>query len=427
MKRLSVAKVLACSVLVLGVESAFAAERTVCFSMKFADDRSDCPTSSVSGALRPCTSNRTDMVGQYIEAWDKDSGDGSGDEEIGTWYLSNGGVQCITFEWENASYSKGEAHPDVYLKWINKARKSSGTSVIVEATKHDGSAHSVTSWRNGSSSNSDAYVAQNCTAGSTCYIVQNGWLAPTTDVSTQRAKRIMALDSVQHALQVYGGIMDHNVKMRYPCDPNGCGSSRALSQTVFDIDDDSSVTSGKVAPHEFGHVLQMQLFNQDNLRDDCSRNGSGHSLTSIEYESCATTEGWADYVGVVSWYSPSNSSSVPYGWGYNFENATPAKSSCSDSAHTELQVAKAFWDLDDANNEGDVSPASGDDAKNSSTTFIANGWDEFPNGTGNGDDYESGSDGVNAKDYYRNNDSRFSGAFEETFIDHNCLGAQTDT
>lgn len=408
---------------------AYAAEREVCFRMKFADARTDCPTTTTTGALRGCTSGNTDMVGHFVEAWDKDAGDGSGDEYIGVWWLSAGGTQCITFEWENASSSLGEVDPDVYLKYVNKVRATSGTSVTVEATDSAGNAHSKTSWRDGNGSNADAYVAQNCQAGSACQILSGGgWMIPTSDTASQRAKRIMALDSVQHALQVYGSVLDENVIMRYPCDPNGCGSSRAISQTVFDIDDDSSVTSGKVAPHELGHVLQMQMFDRNGLRDDCSLNGAGHSLTSIEYESCATTEGWANYVAAVSWYNPANSGSVPMGWGYNFETATPIHtSSCSNSGHTELQVAKAFWDLDDANNEAGVAPAVGDDLKNSTSSFISTAWKQFPDGTGNGADQESDRDGVNAKDYFRNNQTRFSGAFEETFLNHNCLNHQTDS
>ncbi|WP_144391853.1 hypothetical protein [Pleionea sediminis] len=406
-----------------------AATRRVCFQLKFADSRTDCPSTATAGARRGCntTGSYSDMVGHYIEAWDKDGGDGSDDEYIGLWYLTGGGTQCLTFEWENANYSKGEANPDVYLKYVNKVRATSGSSKIVEAKNHAGNAHNKTSWRNGSGSNSNLYVATNCQTGSSCRIYPAGAMAPTTNAATQRAKRIMALDSVQHALQVYGSIMEHNVDMRYPCDPNGCGSSRAISQTVFDIDDDSSVTSGKVAPHELGHVLQMQLFNQNKLRDDCSRNGSGHGMTTIEWESCATTEGWANYVAAVSWYNPGNSASSPVGWGVNFETASPVfTNSCTNTAHTELAVARAFWDLDDANNEAGVTPASGDDEKNSSTTFIANGWKRFDNGTGNGDDYESGRDGVNVRDYYRNNSGYFSGQFFETLVEHNCLEAQTN-
>ena len=70
-----------------------------------------------------------------------------------------------------------------------------------------------------------------------------------------------------------------------------------------------------------------------------------------EHESCATTEGWADYVAAVSWYEPDNFSTVPIAWGFDVEEPIPVDSVCADNGGIELQVAKAFWDLDDWNNE----------------------------------------------------------------------------
>ncbi|MCO6439743.1 MAG: hypothetical protein J5I81_01390, partial [Nitrococcus mobilis] len=155
------------------------------------------------------------------------------------------------------------------------------------------------------------------------------------------------------------------------------------------------------------------------------RNGSGHSLTSLEHESCATTEGWANFIGVVSWYEPNNASTVPFGWGRNFETAAPFQASCTDNAHSTYQVAKAFWDLDDFNNEdGSGIASSWDDRMSYSTTWIAQGWRQFPDGTGNRQDFESGADGVNMRDYYWNNTSRFNSNLFETLIRHNCLTAQ---
>jgi hypothetical protein len=151
-------------------------------------------------------------------------------------------------------------------------------------------------------------------------------------------------------------------------------------------------------------------------------------LTSLEYESCATTEGFADYVAIVSWYEPNNSGSVPMGWGWNFETATPATSSCTDSAHMELQVAKGLWDFDDWNDEAGAGAAAGsDDRLAYATSDIVVGWRQFPDGTDNREGYEDDRDGVNMRDYWANNDNRFTatGAFE-TLIRHNCLTAQTN-
>jgi hypothetical protein len=164
----------------------------------------------------------------------------------------------------------------------------------------------------------------------------------------------------------------------------------------------------------------MQEFNQDDLRDAC---GSSHSFTSIEAESCVTTEGFANYAGAVAWWSPSNASSNPQCWGTSFETAAPNLGTCSDNTQIELQAAKAFWDLDDANNEAGSGAATGDDdLRDESSTTIMNGWDRFPNGTANREDFENDNDGVNVRDYFGNNSAVFTGSsFAETLLDHNCV------
>jgi hypothetical protein len=415
-----------CLFLFTSVGISFAADRTVCFRMKIRDDRWNCSTSSEAGARRPCNQGGyVWMVGHQVELWDKDwSGS---DEYIGTWYISGAGTQCMTFPWEGQSYQKGEANPDLYLRYINKVNRTGYSNYIyVEGRQQNGNAATKTSWRNGQSGDPERYVAMNCASGSTCNIFPSGSLVPTNDIASERGLRIMALDSAQHALQAFGEVMDTHIKLRYPgrtdC-PTSCTPDRDLIHITA-----SRGNNGFNVSHEVGHAIQMQEFNQDWLRDDCSRNGDGHSLTSIEHESCATTEGFADYVGVTSWYEPNNSSTVPIGWSTDFEVAQPQSGTCSTNAHMELQVAKAFWDLDDWNQENGVAPAAGDDDDLAySTTAIARGWRQFPNGSGNRDDGESGRDGVNMRDYYANNTGRFTSSnFFETFIRHNCLQAQVN-
>src|SRR5262249_23489894 len=116
-------------VTVLFVGSAWAAERTVCFHLELADGRYNCPAPSEAGARRACNAGGySDAVGHQVELWDKDWS--SDDEYIGTWYLGGGGTQCITFEWENASYSKGEANPDLYLRYINVVNRTGYANYI---------------------------------------------------------------------------------------------------------------------------------------------------------------------------------------------------------------------------------------------------------------------------------------------------------
>ena len=403
--------------------AAQAATRTICYDLLFKDERTDCPTSADAGVRRACQENDynftsapdgtyTHPVGSHIEIWDRDWN--SDDEYIGTWYIGGTGTRCVTFEWEGASYSKGEANPDIYIKWKSKTQATVTGAKTVQAIDDTGANQPNISWR--------SYQFDNCTRGSTCTFPY--YLLISTDATTERGGYAQVLDSTQHALEVYNSYLDHNIEVVYPGP-----SSFASSQTKFTIGGtsaDNRALMAQSSTHEMGHVLQMQLFNQNYLRNNCNLGGSTHSLTSEEYESCATTEGWAGYVAAVSLWNPNNTGSRPSRWGLDFENATPFSSTCSDNGSYELQVIRAFWDLDDANNEAASSPAAIDDLYNSSSTFIASGWGQFANGTGNRDDYESGNDGVNVWDYYYNNSSRFGNATNarHTLLYHNCLSSQ---
>ena len=405
---------------------AFAAQREVCFRLQFRDDRFNCAEASETGARRAChPGSYSDLVGHQVELWDKDwEGD---DELIGTWYVGSGGTQCITFEWENAAASKGEANPDLYLRYINRVNRTGYSNYVsVRGVNTDNSAATITSWRNGQTGDPERYVAMNCAAGAACFIFPSGTMVPTNDVASDRGLRIMALDSAQHTLQAVGEIMDTHIDLQYPgqsdC-PTSCAPSRSLVKIT-----QARGGNGSNVTHEIGHVVQMQEFDQDWLRDDCSRGGNGHSLTSLEHESCATTEGWGNYIALVSWYEPNNARTVPFGWGRNFETATLQFTTCSDNAHNEIQTAKGWWDLDDWNNEGGTGAASGDDDRLAyGTTDIVMGWRQFAGGSGNRQKGESGQDGVNMRDYWANNAGRFvaAGAFE-TLVEHNCLQAQDD-
>ena len=80
------------------------------------------------------------------------------------------------------------------------------------------------------------------------------------------------------------------------------------------------------------------------------------------------------------------------------------------------------------NNESGAGAASSwDDDLSYGTTGLARGWSVFSGGSGNREDNESGRDGVNVRDYYWNNTSRYTASqFFETFIRHNCLQDQTN-
>jgi hypothetical protein len=405
---------------------ALAATRTVCFNLKFADARSNCPGPG-PGVLRACQAGSdVDAVGHQYELGDKNAD--RPDRRIGTWYIGGAGTRCVTFEWEGSPVSAGKANPDVYMRYINRVNRTGYSNYIfVEAVQTDGSPHSGTTWRNGQSGDPDRYVARGCTSETTCYMFPSGYLLPTADVASERARRIMALDSAQHTLQVFGEIMNRNAFLHYPGKAD-CTTSCADDRENFHINVKQG-GDGILVGHEIGHLVQMQAFGQDDLTDDVSKGGNnGWSLTSDEYDSGATTEGWASYVGVVSWYEPNNTSTNPTGWGVNFDAATPTASTCSANRGIPLQVARAFWDLDDWNNEAGAAPAAtASDRLSYGTLDIVRGWQHFANGTGNRQKHESDANGVNMRDYYWSNTSWFANpAFFETFIQHNCLQDQDD-
>jgi hypothetical protein len=400
--------------------SASAATRTYCFELLFKDDRWDCPTPSEAGAKRGCQqtyynfSSQPDgyyahPVGALVELWDKD--DTSDDEYIGTWYLTSETGGCATFEWENSTYDNGEADPDVYPIWKSEVRSTADASPHVVATDMALNPYGGVTWR--------AFAYSNCTNGANCD--QAGYLLITTDSTTERGGRAMSLDSAQHMLQTYATIMDNeDINMKWPST-----QSQALDRYTFEVDETRG-DQPQSPCHELGHLLQMQEFVRDGLQDDCSLNGAGHSLTGSEHESCATAEGWAGYVAIASLWDPQNNSSAPSRWGIDYVTATPLEAVCTDNKGIEAQVTKAFWDLDDDENEVGVAPSTIDDEKDSDTLDIAERWGVFPTGTGNRDDWESDPDGVNLWDYHINSQSWWASldATRHTIMGHNCMGTQ---
>lgn len=402
---------------------ASAATRTVCLQFKIADDRTDCPESGDPGARRVCVpGGYGEVEGWLYELWDKD--DDGNDEYIGTWRVGGTGRRCVTFEWENSSYDKGEANPDVYPILKNRVEPTGG-GVRARGVDGSGTAYSQTTWRDGSAVDDDAYLAENCTTGASCQIVSGASLLPTSDTASNKGLMLMALDSAQRALQTFGSSINDTDEILIYVDeladlPAPCDTACAEDRTAIYIPD-TLADDGDRATHEMGHVFQMREFGQDYLRDDCSLNGDGWSVTGEEYDSCSTTEGFASYVGIASWYDPNHASSAPFYSGFDAERATPQSATASVNAGIALQVTKAFWDYDDAPADTGTGCGAGyDDTSNSGTTWLLNNWDVFSSGTADRKDYESGSNGVNMWDY----DVNTGLASTTTFIYHNCLDSQ---
>ena len=394
----------------------FAATRTVCLRPVIHDERTDCPTSG-TGVRRVCNPGSwVDPVGFEVELWDKDSGASSNDEFIGAWILTSLGQSCITFEWENASYSQGELNPDVYFVIPNRAwSETGGGDEALRIVEADSTLYPAASSRGGWGGDADAGTALECETGANCYIASGNGVYITSNSASDYGQALMALDSAQRVLAPYTSRLDNMyINIEYPTDedcPTACAPSRSSILVPTGLGDE-----GFRLAHEMGHIVQQHEFNQDGLRDDV---GGGWTPTSVENDSGAVTEGWATYVGAVAWWDPNNSGSSPSGFGYNYETASPWSGTCANNRGLPLQSAKAFWDLDDANNEAAAGSGAGGDTISYNTASLSAGWDNFADGTSNRQDFENNVHGVNAYDYDFN-----SNVNDETLFDHNCIGSQ---
>ena len=182
------------------VGQARAATRTICLEFEIRDERFDCPTPGTTGAKRACdpAANYVNPVGMHYELWDKDT---TGDDEyIGTWRIAGTGSRCVTFEWEGASYSKGEANPDVYAKLRYTASAvSSANGAAVRAAENDGTPKNAVTWRD---FDGGAYVRWNCTGSCS---QPGGVMVPTHSTTSDMSQRFQMIDSAQRVLEMYNG------------------------------------------------------------------------------------------------------------------------------------------------------------------------------------------------------------------------------
>lgn len=398
-----------------GIPTALGATRTVCFGLATKDARDDCPSSG-TGVRRVCNPGTwVYPVGMSVEFWDKDPGTGSDDDYIGMWRQGTSRT-CVTFEWENASYAEGEANPDVYLV-IKNTVLHAGSLASLQIVDADSQPYSHPWSRNGWGGDPDAGTAVDCLAGNQCQIPT---LYVTSNEASDYGKALMALDSAQRSLAVYYSHLDSGtINIETPSDNPNAEYGLTIDRHLIQVGSEHTIDGTRIT-HEMGHVLQMCEFGLDDLINDSSLNGGGWEYNLPEYDSCAVTEGWASYAGVVAWWDPDVAGAAPIAWGYSVDSETPTDtSSCGANNGIPLQSARAFWDLDDVDNESAIAPATAADLSNLSTLGIAGGWDNFAHGTANRQDEEASVNGVNIYDYdYNYNVS------DATLIQHNCLDAQ---
>jgi hypothetical protein len=255
-----------------------AATRTVCFSLVMFDDiRTDCPVPGTTGARRACGAdslgtNNDYSIGSHFQIWDWDGG--VGDDFIGVGVTTNpNGLNCVTFEWENATYSGGEANPDVYIRLTPYYSSSNytGNSPSVRVANATGASYPYVDF--------SIARAENCPVGVTCYIDTDGVpgapigaLRPYNSTASNAAQARLTGDSAQRALQQWDTNFDPgtSVTIEYP-DSTTCSPACAINRTTIEIN--ANDFRGSTPPHELGHALQFQLFEQDNFVGDpgCTR------------------------------------------------------------------------------------------------------------------------------------------------------------
>ena len=201
----------------------------------------------------------------------------------------------------------------------------------------------------------------------------------------------------------------HDVRVQFPVPTASTGLT--TDRGHVQMADNWVVFNNSTLAHELGHVAHLVAFDYDWLGADCSWMGNGHSWDGTEWQSCAFTEGFADFVAAATFFT--QGASNPASYGNDIENG------CSGNGPwTESNVARFFWDVYDSRNEsGDVTTQS--------FAWIVTKLDVFPMGVGTRNTWENffSKNGTNAWDFYWH--SLHSGG--TTNVDlvnevyHNCL------
>lgn len=359
---------------------------TYCVSIQFLSDFQDCPSQD-NGSRWPLTCSSSayrNLNGLVVDLFDKDNS--GGDDYISTHKLSYSGATgevCISTTWD----TNREAVPDVYpeFRWVVQDNNSS-TSRFSQVC--DAVSTSSTSCTAEHVLNLRDFAVTDCSFCS----LSVGVSSSATSNNTKRAMIAFAAQRFEDAFSSASG-RTHNILFSFDdttCSGN-CNSNRWINRSNTD---NNAHRRWDSQAHESGHALQRQLWEDD----DSPSNGTcppSHYLEVMEPETCATSEGWATFVSMVSWWDPNNVDSRPNLFGFQIETDACFFCSCSHDSDTELAVIRTFWDLDDQHDDGI-------DTRGVSTNSILQTWDAFPAGTANHDEDEPGDFAHNLWDFYAN-------------------------
>ena len=176
------------------------------------------------------------------------------------------------------------------------------------------------------------------------------------------------------------------VQVRFPVAAASTG--RTVSRWQVEMADNWVVFNNSTLAHEFGHVVNAIQFEQDGTWANCSWGGNWHSWDSIEWQSCAAEEGFANFVAAATFFYPWAAN--PTSYGNDIENGCSGVDQWSES-----NVARMYWDLYDSNNE------TWDNAQQPFYWFVDK-LNIYPDGTANRQDRETAAsaNGANAWDFY---------------------------
>ncbi|MCR9159612.1 MAG: hypothetical protein ACE37F_04635 [Nannocystaceae bacterium] len=111
--------------------------------------------------------------------------------------------------------------------------------------------------------------------------------------------------------------------------------------------------------HEMTHAIELDLLGTTSGVLDCSNGSSDHTMRSVEYNSCANTEGLAHYVAAAAWNNLGNNANGHFVFfgdlspgsfnAWDIESGTDEISAqCSSSCcglGTEYDWARFYWDF----------------------------------------------------------------------------------
>ncbi len=211
--------------------------------------------------------------------------------------------------------------------------------------------------------------------------------------------------------KLWTNLVNVDVKFPVPTATTGLTTDRHH----IEMADNWVVFNNSTLAHELGHIAHLIAFDYDWLGSDCSLNGDGHSWNSVEWESCAFSEGFADFVAAATFFYPGAAS--PRSYDHDIEIG------CSGARHqSESNVARYFWDMYDSRNE------SGD-AVTLPFSWIFAKLDVFPFATGTRHTWENffNRNGTNSWDFYWH--AAYSGGATNVNLGdlllHNCVNTSS--